>query len=136
MPGENLYSPELWGGIECSINRVGDSYFDQLNYSEHYNRPGDIKLISGLGVKKIRYPILWEKHQPSIDAEIHWDWTQQRLQLLKAENIDIITGLVHHGCGPSFTNLLDEKFPLLLAEYAKKVANKFPWLEFYTPGLL
>jgi len=59
MPEENPYkNPEVWGGIECSINRVGDRYFDQLSYSQHYKRPGDIKMISELGIKKIRYPIL------------------------------------------------------------------------------
>ena len=134
MPEENPYkNPEVWGGIECSINRVGDRYFDQLSYSQHYKRPGDIKMISELGIKKIRYPILWEKHQPSIETRINWDWTEQRLQLLKEKNIDIIAGLVHHGSGPPFTNLLDETFSLLLAEYAKKVAERFPWLEYYTP---
>ena len=24
---------ELWGGIECTINRVKDNYFDQLEYA-------------------------------------------------------------------------------------------------------
>jgi len=26
---------ELWGGIECTINRVDDQFFDQLQYSGH-----------------------------------------------------------------------------------------------------
>ena len=30
-------NPEIWGGIECTINRVKDSYFDQLEYSGHYD---------------------------------------------------------------------------------------------------
>jgi hypothetical protein len=28
-------SIELWGGIECSHNRVGDEYFDQISRSGH-----------------------------------------------------------------------------------------------------
>ncbi|RYZ18420.1 MAG: NAD-dependent epimerase/dehydratase family protein, partial [Chitinophagaceae bacterium] len=40
---------------------------------------------------------------------------------------------VHHGSGPRFTNLLDERFPELLAEYAESVARRFPELEYYTP---
>ncbi|HVG41768.1 MAG TPA: hypothetical protein VM888_09175, partial [Chitinophagaceae bacterium] len=55
------YNPEVWGGIECTINRVGDAYFDQLSYNNLYNQL-DIKLIAGLGIKKMRFPILWEKH--------------------------------------------------------------------------
>jgi dTDP-4-dehydrorhamnose reductase len=125
--------PEIWGGIECTINRVNHRFFDQLKYSQHYTREGDIGLIADLRIKKIRYPVLWEKHQPQISNEIDWTWTDKRLSLLRDKNIDIIAGLVHHGSGPVFTNLLDDNFPVLLAEYARKVAEKFPWLEYYTP---
>jgi dTDP-4-dehydrorhamnose reductase len=125
--------PELWGGIECTINRVKDKFFDQLMYSQHYKREADIDLVAELGIKKIRYPVLWEKHQPEKDIEIDWRWTERRLELLREKGIDIIAGLLHHGSGPAFTNMLDEQFPFLLAAYAKKVAEKFPWLQYYTP---
>lgn len=134
MPEDRRYeNPEIWGGIECTINRVGDKFFDQLLYSNHYTRESDIKLIADLNIKKIRYPILWEKHQPTFTTEIDWQWTAQRLQLLKEHNIDVIAGLIHHGSGPAFTDLLDDYFPELLAQYAQKVAETFPWIEYYTP---
>ncbi len=63
---------EIWGGIECSINRVNSNYFDQLEYSGHYNREQDLELFAGLGIKKIRYPVLWEKHQPEANTVINW----------------------------------------------------------------
>ncbi len=125
--------PELWGGIECTINRVKDRFFDQLKYSQHYKRDSDIDLLCDLGIKKIRYPILWEKYQPQKENAIDWRWIANRLQIFKDKNIDVIAGLVHHGSGPAFTNLLDDQFPFLLAQYAKEVAQKFPWLEYYTP---
>lgn len=125
--------PELWGGIECTINRVKDNFFDQLSYTKHYKKDGDISLLAELGIKKIRYPILWERHQPIAKTSIDWQWTENRLLLLKQNNIDVIAGLVHHGSGPSYTNLLDDQFPFLLAAYAKEVATKFPWLKYYTP---
>lgn len=134
MPEDSKYHrPEIWGGIECTINRVQNQFFDQLVYSKHYSRKADLDLIGGLNIKKIRYPILWEKHQPTLSSEINWKWAEERLQLLRNKNIDVIVGLLHHGSGPSFTNLLDEQFPFLLAQYAKKVAEKFPWIEYYTP---
>lgn len=130
---QNLYcNPEVWGGIECTINRVGDRYFDQLQYSGHYKRSRDIEQIASLGIKKIRYPILWEKHQPS-NLPIDWTWIDKQLSSFKHHNIDVIAGLVHHGSGPSYTNLLDKNFPFLLADYAKKVATEFPWINVYTP---
>ena len=130
---QQLGSPEIWGGFECTINRVGNSYFDQFEYSGHYKRDKDIFAAASLGIKKIRYPILWEKHQRTLDKPIEWGATRQKLGLLQQENISIIAGLVHHGSGPSFTSLQDPQFPYLLADYAGKVAEQFPWIEAYTP---
>ncbi len=128
-----FYNPEIWGGIECTINRVNQHFFDQLQYAGHYDRKGDLCAIAQLGIKKIRYPILWEKHQPESDTQIDWSWTQQQLQTLRDYKINVIAGLVHHGSGPSFTKLSDKNFPNLLASYAGEVARQFPWIEYYTP---
>ena len=130
---KQFYNPEIWGGIECTINRVKKDFFDQLEYSGHYNRDGDIDAIAGLDIKKIRYPVLWEKHQPRKNTTIDWSWAAKRLTRLKEKNIDVIAGLVHHGSGPAFTSLADPQFPFLLAHYAKQVARQFPWLRYYTP---
>lgn len=124
---------EIWGGIECTINRVGDQYFDQLVYQGHYARKEDLKLLSELGIKKIRYPILWEKHLPEKDGKIDWSFTEGQIGYLQANKIDVIAGLVHHGSGPAYVNILDESFATGLAEYAQEVATAFPWLKYYTP---
>ncbi|MFL5810338.1 MAG: family 1 glycosylhydrolase, partial [Flavisolibacter sp.] len=126
-------NPEIWGGIECTINRVDNNYFDQLDYAGHYNRDTDVKTIAELGIKKLRYPVLWEKHQPVKNAVIDWSWTEKQLSEIREHGIDVIAGLVHHGSGPAFTKLSDKNFPMLLAAYAKEVAEKFPWIEYYTP---
>lgn len=124
---------EIWGGIECTINRVGDQFFDQLQYMNHYKRPEDLELIASVGIKKIRYPVLWEKHQPTLETEIDWDWTASRLHQLQEAGVEVIAGLVHHGSGPAFTDMLDPQFPYLLAAYAEKVAKRFPHLRYFTP---
>lgn len=125
--------PELWGGIECTINRVGDVFFDQLIYAQHYKRKDDIANIARLGIKKLRYPVLWEKHQPQLGTEIDWTWIAGQLEQIKDAGIDAIAGLVHHGSGPAFTNMLDPQFPYLLAAYARNVAERFPHIKYYTP---
>ncbi|MBO9573111.1 MAG: family 1 glycosylhydrolase [Chitinophagaceae bacterium] len=127
------YNPEIWGGIECTINRVKNNFFDQLQFSGHYYREDDIEHIAQLGIKKLRYPVLWEKHQPEKNRSIDWTWTSNQLHKIREKNIDVIAGLVHHGSGPAYTNLADENFPYYLAEYAKKVAKQFPWIDYYTP---
>ena len=129
----NYCSPEIWGGIECTINRVQGAYFDQLEYSGCYQRPDDIKSIADLGFSAIRFPVLWERHEPVEGNHIDWAWTDKGLNELRARNIRPIAGLIHHGSGPEFTNLLDARFPERLQAYALQVASKFPWIEYYTP---
>ncbi len=124
---------EFWGGIECTINRVNDRFFDQLLLSGHYARETDIQLISDLGIKVLRYPILWEKHQPEKQHPIDWKHTTQVLDKLNKHGITPIAGLLHHGSGPNFTSLLDPLFPNLFADYAREVAQKFPCINHYTP---
>ncbi|MCL6258414.1 sugar nucleotide-binding protein [Aquiflexum sp. TKW24L] len=125
--------PEIWGGIECTINRIQNNYRDQLDLLGHYERADDLNHIAQLGIKALRYPVLWEHHQQTPKQAMNWDWIENQLNLLNALNIVPIAGLVHHGSGPSNTNLLDDRFPYHLADYASQVAAKFPKLEYYTP---
>ncbi|KAA8481709.1 dTDP-4-dehydrorhamnose reductase [Arcticibacter tournemirensis] len=124
---------ELWGGIECTINRVGNLYLDQLDYSGHYNRTEDLELFADLGISKIRYPVLWERHLPEADIDINWSDTEKRLLKIKELGIDPIAGLVHHGSGPAYVQMTDDSFPKGLAGFATKTAAKFPWIKYYTP---
>src|SRR5437764_934928 len=127
------YEPEIWGGIECTINRVNNTFLDQLELSGHYKRETDISCFADIGIKALRYPVLWEKHQSKKDTIINWDWSARQLDMIRSYNITPIVGLVHHGSGPAFTSLLDKAFPEHLAAYAGLVAAKFPWIEYYTP---
>ena len=48
--------------------------------------------------------------------------------------IKVIAGLVHHGSGPRYTNLLDPKFPDLLARLCGAGSReRYPWIEAWTP---
>ena len=124
---------DIWGGIECTYNRVSDFYFDQLLYSGHYERDGDVDLFKSLGISKMRYPVLWEKLQPLKDSIIDWSWVENKINRFRELGIEPIAGLVHHGSGPAYSNILDNSFPQDLAGYAAKVAEKFPWINHYTP---
>jgi len=124
---------EVWGGIESTVNRVGDQYFDQLEWGGHATRVGDLDLIAALGIRALRYPILWERTAPNSVADADWTWPDERLNRLHALGIRPIVGLVHHGSGPPHTNLLDPTFPDRLAEYASAVAARYPWVMDYTP---
>jgi dTDP-4-dehydrorhamnose reductase len=124
---------EIWGGLECTINRVNDSYFDQLEYAGHYTRDEDIAMIASLGIKTLRYPVLWERHQSEPDTEIDWSCTEMKLNQIRQSGMDVIAGLVHHGSGPRHVNFFDGSFEEGLANYARFVAEKFSWIQYYTP---
>src|SRR5215203_439749 len=62
--GGTSHTLELWGGVECTVNRVGDIYFDQMERSGHATRLSDLCLFAGLGIRAIRYPVLWERVAP------------------------------------------------------------------------
>jgi dTDP-4-dehydrorhamnose reductase len=126
-------SVEIWGGMECTLNRVHDEFFDQLNYSGPRGRDGDTDLFASLGLKKMRYPILWEHHQPIESQPANWVSAEANLEELRRHGVDIIAGLVHHGSGPEFVSILDDSFVSGLAQYAGQVAQKFPWINYYTP---
>ena len=49
---------ELWGGHECSVNRVHEAYFDQTIRSGHHQRIEDLDRFAELGLRGLRYPVL------------------------------------------------------------------------------
>jgi dTDP-4-dehydrorhamnose reductase len=124
---------ELWGGHECTVNRLGDAFMDQTRLSGHHDRIGDLGLFAGLGVKALRYPVLWERTAPERPGEYDWGWSDARLGRLAELNVKPIVGLVHHGSGPRYTSLVDEGFARGLADFARATAQRYPWVGDWTP---
>lgn len=134
LPKPSKKTPlELWAGVECTVNRVGDRYIDQLKCNGHDHRLEDLDRFASLGITALRYPVLWERIAPQGVENADWSWSDQRLQRLDDLGILPIVGLVHHGSGPRDTHLLDPQFPEKLAEFAAAVAHRYPWVTHYTP---
>ncbi|HEU0135509.1 MAG TPA: SDR family oxidoreductase, partial [Allosphingosinicella sp.] len=89
--------------------------------------------MAELGVTTVRYPILWEAVAPESPDKLDFAWTDERLAMLRERGIKVIGGLLHHGSGPKYTELLDPDFPKKLADYAARVADRYPWIEMWTP---
>ena len=130
---KSLPDIELWGGLECTVNRIGDSYYDQFVETGHDRRLTDLGLIADIGFAAVRYPVAWERVAPSSPHVKQWDWTDERLTYLKDRNVHVIAGLLHHGSGPAYTNLLDPAFACGLAQHAHCVAERYPWITDWTP---
>jgi dTDP-4-dehydrorhamnose reductase len=124
---------ELWAGLECTLNRVGDTQHDQLALTGHYDRLDDLDRLADLGVRTVRYPVLWERFARAGKHGDPWSWSDTRLQRLRELGITPIVGLVHHGSGPFGTSLLDDGFAEGLAAFARRVAERYPWVTAFTP---
>src|SRR5947209_3004302 len=133
VKSNNAAPLELWGGVECTVNRVGDRYFDQFDHSGHGCRIKDLDLFAELGIKALRYPVLWERTCPEAEDKPDWAWADERLGRLRELGTRPIVGLVHHGSGPTYTSLVDPAFPERLARFARAVAERYPWVDAYTP---
>ena len=121
---------ELWGGLECTINRVHDRYFDQHLWSGHRSRvEEDLGVIATLGIRTLRTALHWEY----FDETASWSFFDATMQTMKRLEMRPIVGLLHHGSGPRHTDLLDPRFPEKLARYALLVAQRYPDVLRYTP---
>ncbi|MGI4955127.1 MAG: family 1 glycosylhydrolase [Janthinobacterium lividum] len=125
-------SLQLWGGVECSVVRIGDTWRDQVRETGHHDRLDDLDRIAALGIRTLRYPILWERCTPG-PAHAGWAWHDERLERMRALGITPIAGLVHHGSGPPGTNPLDPDWAEALAAYAAQAAKRYPWIRHWTP---
>lgn len=121
---------EIWGGVECSVVRTPGGRYDQLERTGHAEREDDLDRFAALGLRTLRYPILWERHE---GEPIDWRWADRRLRRLRELGIRPIVGLLHHGCGPLPDGFLDPGFVPGLAAFARAVARRYPWIDAYTP---
>src|SRR5687768_296346 len=123
---------ELWAGPECTVNRIGDAYQDQLIASGFAQRLDDLDRLASVGAKRLRFPLLWERTAPE-PGVFDWAWSDARMDRMRELGLGVIAGLLHHGSGPRHTSLLDPQFPQKLAAYARAVAERYPHIAAYTP---
>ncbi|MGI4943907.1 MAG: family 1 glycosylhydrolase [Janthinobacterium lividum] len=135
MTAELAVSPlELWGGVECSVVRVGDTWRDQVRETGHHGRGlDDLARIAALGIRTLRYPVLWERVAEEQPDACGWAWHDRQLDALQRHGIGIVAGLLHHGSGPRSTSLLDPLLPERLAAHAARVADRYPFVDLWVP---
>lgn len=123
----------LWGGLECTVVRVGDQFRNQLVETGHDTRLDDLDRIAALGIRTLRYPVLLEIVAPDHPDECNWHWHDERLAHLRRLGIAPIVGLVHHGSGPRHASMDQPHFAQAVARHAERVARRYPWVTQFTP---
>lgn len=124
---------ELWGGHECTLNRVENRFSDQNRLTGHHARPEDLDRFAAIGFKALRYPVLWEHVAPDAPDRRDFSASDPRIDALRRLGIRPILGLLHHGSGPAYTSLVDPDMPHLFADYAGAVARRYPHVQDWTP---
>src|SRR5438445_12423984 len=97
---------ELWGGVECTVVRVGDDFRSQLHDTGHWSRMSDLDAMAELGIKPVRYPIVWETVAPEGPTELDFSRHDTRLNRPRERGIRVTGGLLHHRSRPRCTTLL------------------------------
>jgi dTDP-4-dehydrorhamnose reductase len=123
----------LWGGLECTVVRLGERFRNQIQETGHDKRPEDLDRIAALGIRTLRYPVLLETVAPQHPGDCDWRWHDERLARLQALGITPIAGLVHHGSGPVYAPMDQAEFADAVAQHAERVAQRYPWLTQFTP---
>lgn len=77
--GEGRVRLEVWGGPECTVNRVRDRFSDQSVRTGHHRRLDDLQRFADLGLRRLRYPVLWERIAPDAPDALDFRWTDERL---------------------------------------------------------
>ena len=95
-------------------------------------RADDLDAFTALGLKALRYPVLWERVEPEL-GQCDWRWCDERLSRARTLGLNIIAGLCHHGAGPPYAGLLSSDFAPGLARHARRAAERYAWIKDWTP---
>ena len=122
-------------GIENSNPTIknGTVRVDEMAKCGHYEHwQKDFDLVQELGISFLRYgpPI----HTTFLGPD-KYDWTFADATFgdLLRRNISPIVDLCHFGVPDWLGNFQNPDFPALFAQYAKAFAQRFPWVQLYTP---
>ena len=122
-------------GIENSNPTIanGTVRVDEMAKCGHYEHwRKDFELVQGLGIRFLRYgpPIHTTFLGP---GRYDWTFADATFADLLRRNIAPIVDLCHFGVPDWIGNFQNPDFPRLFAGYARAFAERFPWVQLYTP---
>jgi len=122
-------------GIENSNPTIqqGRVRQDELEKCGHYQHwRTDFRLVEEMGIRFLRYgpPI----HKTFLGAgQYDWAFADQTFNELHRRDLIPIVDLCHFGLPDWLGNFQNADFPALFAQYARAFAERFPWIQLYTP---
>jgi beta-glucosidase len=122
-------------GIENSYPTIkgGRERVDELEKCGHYRHwKTDFENVQEMGIRFLRYgPPL---HRVFLGTDkFDWSFADEPIADLKRRRIMPIADLCHFGVPDWIGNFQNPDFPELFAGYARAFAQRFPWIQLYTP---
>ena len=122
-------------GIECSYPTIehGKNRRDQLRECGHYERyKEDIGLVKKLGLKVLRYGLPYYSIHKG-PGKYDWEFADLVMKEIKKQGITPILDLLHFGLPDWIGSFQNPEMPIHFAEYCAAVADRYPWVRYYTP---
>jgi beta-glucosidase/6-phospho-beta-glucosidase/beta-galactosidase len=122
-------------GIENSYPTIGNGSVrvDEMEKCGHYKHwRTDFDLVEEMGIGYLRYgpPI----HKTFLGANRYdWSFADETFSDLRRRDIIPIVDLCHFGVPDWLGNFQNPDFPQLFADYARAFAQRYPWVQLYTP---
>ena len=122
-------------GIENSIPTIknGRVRVDQMEACGHYRHwRTDFDCVEHIGIHYLRYgpPIHRTYRGP---GNYDWEFADITFADLRRRNITPIVDLCHFGVPDWIGDFQNPDFPQLFARYAAAFAERYPWVQLYTP---
>jgi beta-glucosidase len=122
-------------GIENSNPTIkgGTVRVDQLDVCGFYKHwKTDFQLVEDMGIRFLRFGPPLHKTWLA-PGKYDWEFTDVTMEDLRRRNIVPIIDLCHFGLPDWLGNFQNPEFPRLFEVYAKAFAERFPWVQLYTP---
>ncbi|MEK4031846.1 family 1 glycosylhydrolase [Methylocystis sp. IM3] len=123
-------------GIENSSPTIenGRKRIDEMSVCKHYDfwREDFALVQEDLRVRTLRYGVPLYKTFLG-PGRFDWEFTDMAFRDLKTRKIIPIADLCHFGVPDWVGDFQNPDFPELFASYARAFAERFPWVQLYTP---
>lgn len=120
-------------GIDSAAPMLNGERQDQMEKTGHYGRwREDLDLVRELGTRYLRYglPI----HRTHLGHEtFDWEHADAVFGYLREHDIIPIAELCRFGVPDWVGDFQNPEFPRLFARYARAFAERYPWVQLYTP---
>ncbi|HWJ58591.1 MAG TPA: family 1 glycosylhydrolase [Sphingomicrobium sp.] len=122
-------------GIECSYPTIHQGRWrrDEMDSTGHYAHwQYDFELAREIGITHIRYgPPLHLIFRGR--GRYEWDYCDPQMEELRDHGPEPIVDLCHFGVPSWLGNFQNPEIAPALADYAAAFAERYPWVQFYTP---